>query len=94
MYPNGTANSNAFKLGGRPDSEASVHLARLTSEGEALARAGRQGFRLGALKAGEVRALGLNVVHAPTEDDPSHTLILGNNSKKTCTLLAEKTRVL
>jgi len=94
INPDGTVASNAFKRDGRPDPEISVDLARLTTETEALARAPSSQFRLGVLEAGEVRALGLTLVHAPTEDNPSHSLILGNNSKATCRLLAELTRPL
>lgn len=94
MNPDGTVASNAFKLHGRPDPEISVDLARLTTEFESLARARHPQVRLGVLRAGDVRALGLTVTHAPTEDNPSHSLIRGNNSKATCAQLAEKTRVL
>jgi hypothetical protein len=93
INPDGTVASNAFKLHGRPDPEISVDLARVTAESESLARAGRPGFRLGALRAGDVRALGLTVTHEPTDDNPSHCLIRGNNSKATCAQLGEKTRV-
>lgn len=90
----GTVASNAFKLHAQPDPELSVDLARLTTESESLARAARPGFRLGVLKAGDVRALGLTVTHEPTDDNPAHCLICGNNSKATCAQLAELTGVL
>jgi hypothetical protein len=94
MNPDGTVNSNAFKRNGHPDPEPSVELERLTSAAEALARAPSPQFRLGRLRAGDVRALGLAVSHAPTEDNPAHSLIRGNNRKATCRQLAEITHPL
>jgi hypothetical protein len=91
LNPDGTVNSNAYKLGGRPDPEPSVHLARLTSEAEALAKAPGPRFRLGLLRAGDVRGLGFVVRHAPTEEDPSHSVIQGNDRKATCRQLAKLT---
>lgn len=89
----GTVASNAFKLDGRPDPEPSVDLARLTTASESRARAGRPGFRLGVLRVGDVRALGLTVTHEPTEENPSHCLIRGNTKRESCRQLAENTRV-
>lgn len=94
LYSDGTANSNAFKRDGKPDSELSVDLARLTNEADSLARAGRPGFRLGVLKVADVRVLNLEVTHAPTDDNPSHSLIRGNTQKAICRQLAERTAVL
>jgi hypothetical protein len=94
LNPDGTVASNAFKLRGRPDAEPSVDLARLTTPSESRARAGRPGFQLGVLRAGDVRALGLTVTHEPTEDNPSHCLVRGNATGETCKKLAERTRVL
>ena len=94
MNPDGTVNSNAFKRDGRPDPEISVDLARLTTESESLARAPSPQFRLGRLRVGDVRALNLTVTHMPTEDNPSHCVILGNTQKATCRKLAELTVVL
>jgi hypothetical protein len=93
LYPDGTANSNAYKLGGKPDPDISVDLGKLTHEAEALARAGRPGFRLGVLQVRDVRALGLTVRHNPTPENPAHCVIQGNNSKKTCRQLTEITAV-
>ena len=94
LNSDGTVASNAFKLHSRPDPEPSVDLARLTTASESRARAGRPGFRVGVLRAGDVRALGLTVTHEPTEDNPSHCLIRGNTTRETCKKLAEKTRML
>ena len=93
LYADGTANSNAYKCGGKPDSEVSVDLAKLTEESEALARAGRPGFRVGVLQVRDVRALGLVVRHTPTSENPAHCVIEGNDSKTTCHQLAEVTAV-
>ena len=90
--PDGNVASNAFKRDGRPDPEISVDLARLSTVEASLARAGRPGFCLGELKVGEVRALGLNVTHEPTDENPSHTCIRGNTRRETCTKLAGITR--
>jgi hypothetical protein len=93
LNPDGTTNSNAYKRRGKPDPEISVDLARLTWESDALVRAGRPGFHLGVLQVRDVRALGLVVRHAPTPENPSHTVIEGNTSKAMCRQLAEITAV-
>jgi hypothetical protein len=91
LHPDGTVNSNAYKCGGKPDPEISVDLAKLTVESDAMARAGRPGFRLGLLKVRDIRALGLTVRHSPTPENPSHCVIEGSHSKTTCRQLAEIT---
>jgi hypothetical protein len=94
LNPDGTPNSNAFKLAGKPDPEPSVDLASLTTEAECLGRAGnRPGFRLGRLNVSELRAHGFEVEHRPTDADPAHSVIHGNSSKETCRRLAELTLV-
>jgi len=93
LYPDGTVNSNAYKLDGKPDPEISVDLAKLTEEVEALARAGRPGFRLGLLQVRDIRSRGLTIRHDPTEENPAHCVIEGNNSKAICRKLAEITSV-
>lgn len=87
----GTVNSNAYKKDGKPDPEVSVDLSKLTSVREALARAPNPNFKIGVLKAKDVRDLGLQVRHRPTDEDPAHSVIEGNTSKVKCKLLAEKT---
>ena len=91
VSPDGTVNSNAFKLHGRPDPEISVDLAKLTTPGESLSRAPSDRFRLGVMKAGAVRELKLVVRHKPIDDNGSHSVIEGAKSKKECRLLAEIT---
>jgi hypothetical protein len=93
LNPDGTVNSNAFKKSGKPDPEVSVDLSRLTTEREALSRAPNATFRLGILQVRDVRSLGLQVRHSPTDENPAHTLIEGNSTKANCKLLAEKTRL-
>ena len=89
-------NSNAFKLHGKPDPEISVDLARLTTEQESLARAKNpMQTKLGLLLTGHITAIEkMSVHHKPISDNPSHSVILGNDSKQKCYLLAEKTKVL
>ena len=94
LYPNGAANSNAFKLNGAPDPQISVDLARLTTVDESVMSAGRPGFRVGVLRVGDVRKLGLEVIHDPTDENVSHCIITGNTQRATCTLLAELTKVI
>jgi hypothetical protein len=90
----GTVNSNAFKLHGRPDPEISVDLASVTTPEESLARAPNDRFRLGVLKAGAVRDLKLVVRHKPVDGNQSHSVIEGAKSKKEGRLLAEIASVL
>ena len=91
LNPDGTVNSNAYKKDGKPDPEVSIDLSKLTSVGEALSRAPNGTFKIGILLAGDARSLGLRVMHSPTEDNPAHSVIQGNESKANCRLLAEKT---
>jgi hypothetical protein len=90
----GTVNSNAFKLHGRPDPEISVDLARLTTPEQSLSRAPNDRFRLGVMQAGAVRELKLVVRHKPIDDNESHSVIEGAKSKKECRLLAEITSLM
>lgn len=89
----GSISSVTFMTRGYPDSEISVDLARLTTPQASVNRAGRPGFQLGQLQAISPRNLGLDVVHAPLEDNESHSLITGNRSKKTCKDLARLVEV-
>jgi hypothetical protein len=91
LNPDGTVNSNAFKKNGKPDPEISVDLSRLASVREAMSRAPNDTFRIGILHVAAVRALGFQVRHSPTDEDPAHSLIEGNQTKAHCKLLAEKT---
>ena len=92
--PDGSVNSAAFKVRGRPDLHISVDLARLTTPEVALARAPRSGFGLGVLVARVPRSLGFSVRRDPLTDNGAHALIEGNNDKVKCRLLARATRVL
>jgi hypothetical protein len=72
-----------------PDNRISVDLARITSPQESLGRAPRQGFGLGTIVAGLPRSLGFAVQHDPITGNPSHSLILGTNTKELCQRMAE-----
>ncbi len=67
--PDGSVNSAAFKVRGRPDLHISVDLARLTTPEVALARAPRSGFGLGVLVARVPRSLGFSVRRDPLPDN-------------------------
>ena len=93
--PDGSVNSAAYKTRGKPDKSISVQLARLwQNPNDAIACGGMPGLGLGELKTRVPRGLSLEVRHAPTSGDPSHTLCEGENSKPKCRLLAEETFVL
>lgn len=94
INPDGSVNSAAFKLRGRPDPQISVEVARLTTPQESLGRTVRPGFQLGILLAAIPRALNLTVRHDPLPDNDAHALIIGTNSKTICRRLAEATSVL
>jgi hypothetical protein len=94
LNPDGTVNSAAFKVRGRPDPRISVDLARLTTPEEVLARASRPGFGLGVLAARVPRSLGFTVRPDPLPDNLAHALIEGENDRAKCRLLARATRVL
>jgi hypothetical protein len=91
LNPDGTVNSNAYKRDGKPDPEVSVDLSKLTSVREALTRAPNLTFKIGILQARDARSLGLEVRHSPTDEDPAHSVIEGNQTKANCRLLAGKT---
>jgi len=93
---NGSLTSATFKLNGFPENDISVDLARLTTPGESVNRAGKPGFRLGTLQARGPRQLGFDVVHDPQRfpdtserDNESHTLITGENTSEHCRELAK-----
>lgn len=91
--PDGSVNSAAFKLRGRPDFSISVDLAKLTTPEEALARAPRPEFGLGVLLARDARALGFSVRPDPLPGNPAHALIEGPNDRAKCRRLARATHV-
>ena len=94
LNPDRTVNSNAYKKGGKPDPEISVDLAPLSTIQESLLRApDPRSFTIGIIQTRTVRAFGLTVTHQPTEENPAHAVILGNNSKSTCRDLAAATRL-
>jgi hypothetical protein len=92
LHDDGSVKSNAYKLHAKPDPSISVDLASLTTVEESIARGRRDDTKLRALRVSEVRALGLTVRHDPTEDNPSHTVIEGNQSKASCKALAGLTK--
>jgi hypothetical protein len=92
LNPDRTVNSNAYKKNGKPDREVSVDVATLSTVRESLLRVpDTTAFTIGILQTRSVRELGLTVVHQPTEENPSHTVILGNASKGNCRDLANAT---
>ena len=94
LNPDQSVNSNAYKKDGRPDAEVSVDLSTLSTIRESLDRApDTTEFTIGIIQAKSVRALGLEVVHQPTEANPAHSVILGNKSKANCRDLAKATRL-
>jgi hypothetical protein len=93
VKPDGSVSSKAFMTRNHPDDEISVHLARMITPAEALRVANRPTFGVGALVARDPRALGFNVTHAPTDVDPSHSLIAGSNTMLKCRALAAAMRV-
>jgi hypothetical protein len=84
----GRLSSAAFKVNSRPDHEISVDLAKLTTPEASVDRAGRPGFLLGQLVAGEARNLGFAIRHDPVAGNPAHALITGENSNSLCRALA------
>ncbi len=97
MNPDGTVNSGAFKLQGKPDPSASVELAKLTTAEACLQRAGKPGLGVAALQARVPRAFGLEVRHDPyPKEDPTneaHALIIGASTKEQIRKLAQNARV-
>lgn len=88
----GTVNSAAYKLRGRPDLGISVDLARLTTPQQVIASHPHAG--VGVLVARVPRSMGFDVRHDPLPDNPAHCLIEGENTRAKCRLLAEATTVL
>jgi hypothetical protein len=92
--PDGSVNSAAFKVKGRPDLHISVDLARLATPEAALAQAPRLGFALGVLVTRVPRSLGFSGRRDPLPDNAAHALIEGDDDKAKCRLLAKATCVL
>ena len=94
LNPDQTVNSNAYKKDGKPDPEVSVDVSTLSTVRESRNRAPDTAeFTIGIMSVKSARDLGLQVIHKPTEANPAHTVILGNNSKGLCRDLAKATRV-
>lgn len=72
--------------------EISVDLARLTTQ--ELALESKPEFGLGALTVADVRRLGLEVRHDPTDGNPAHCLIIGSYSHKAAKDMARLTRII
>jgi hypothetical protein len=87
----GTVNSAAYKLRGRPDLSISVDLARLTTPKQVIAAHPHAGVDV--LVAHVPRSMGFDVCHAPLPHNPAHCLIEGENTRAKCRLLAEATTV-
>ncbi|NCT74900.1 MAG: hypothetical protein GXC78_10230 [Chitinophagaceae bacterium] len=81
-----TVTSFAFKL--RKNEEGlSVDIEQLTTYEKSINDANR--FRLFAVNAGDVRALGINCQHKPIEDNYAHAEIYGTNVNKKSSQLAK-----
>jgi hypothetical protein len=97
LHPDGTVNSSAFLLRGRPDPHISVDLARLTTVAASVARGRRPGRGLESLVAGVPRELGRSVRHDPNPPEvPSngaHSLVEGEITRSKCRQLARATVV-
>lgn len=89
----GSVSSVAFMTNNFPDGQASVDLARLATPEASVNREGKGRRKLGQLQARGPRALGLEVVHDPLDDNESHSLILGADSKAMCRKLARLVEV-
>jgi len=89
---NGRVHRNAYYVRSRPDSHASVDLARLTSPAASAAR-GKPGTGVGEVLADAAISQGLAVRHDPEPDWHPHSLIEVITSKQQCIILAEATEV-
>ena len=92
LHNDGSVKSNAYKLNGKPDPSISVDLAKLTTLEESIARGQREDTLVRVLTVREVKALGLTVRHDPKDENPSHALIEGSQTKAKCKALAGITR--
>ena len=73
-------NTEIFKIstGAIRTPHMSVHIASLTTEDAVLSN--YPNFSLVAFTAGFARSINCIVIHDPTPDDPSHTLVCAKNS--------------
>jgi hypothetical protein len=96
INPDGSVNSNAYKLSGHPDPEPSADVAKLTTEQAAISGALAHGpkFKVGVLSVRDLRESGFDAVHKPTDTNPAHCVIVGNTQKATCRKLARLTNIL
>lgn len=90
----GTLTRLVYMCNGQPEGEISVDLARLTTPEESVRRARKPSGGLGVLAARAPLDLGFAVRHDPLPENFSHTLIVGENTRQKCYLLAEATRIL
>jgi hypothetical protein len=79
--PDGSVNSSAFKQNNQYETRISVDRASLTTPEMSVGRAGKDGFVIASLRAGDARELGFSVEPDPLQDNPAHALITGENSK-------------
>lgn len=95
IKPDGSVSSKAFYFKGKPDPHISVDLGRLTTKQDSINRARKPGCRLGILTAGDPRSYGFVVRHDPDvqNNNFSHSLIEGENTKELCYKLAESTKL-
>jgi hypothetical protein len=93
VHSDDTISDRAFMLGGKPEQNLSVDLAKLTNPEEAATRAKAPGYGLASLKVRAVRELGFEIRHAPLPGNPAHALIEGPNDKAKCRQLAEAARL-
>jgi hypothetical protein len=89
IKPDGTPTSGCFSLK-RDEDGLSVDLERLTSFSQSIQDPTL--FRLFVLIVGEVKSLGLDVVHDPIPTNIAHSLIKGNITKAISRQLAAMTK--
>lgn len=92
VYPDGTLKRLAYMLHGKPDGEASVDLARLTTPQDSAQR-GKPGTGVGLIIVSVPRMLGFKVEYRPLTDNSAHCQIEGPNTKELCKKLAEATSI-
>ena len=90
----GSVNSAAYKLHGKPTNRFSVDLARLTTPEETAARAERPGFGVGRLRVADLRAQEFEVRHAPEQGNYAHCQVEGSNDRRKCRTLAALTELI
>lgn len=93
IYEDGRVKSIAYMFDSKPEPEASVDLARLTTPEESAGR-GKPGAGLGEIVTRVPRDSGFTVEHRPLPENPAHSQIEGQNTKALCLKLAEATRVI